>query len=331
MATNNMALEVRGNGGTDIVRREADELVNIQQLGTLLAASGFFSDAREMAQAAVKVMAGRELGIPPVAAMMGINIIKGKVALGGNLIASRIRAHGYDFRHKRFDGTGCVLEFLSRPDANGKRLVLGESSFTEADAAKAQIKSDMYQKYPRNMYFNRAISNGAKWYCAEVFAGSPVYTPEELGAEVDEEGEIIRPEEKPKAERKTRVKQETPPVSAPPVAAPKEDTSEAPFVASNDDLPPELGGPTVPDPAPPAQTNGTSAPLKNYPMLQAFAAIKKALIAAGGSEADYYEALRLGGVKHSNEFSKVEDGRACYRLLESRLAMIQGGGQEVAA
>jgi len=183
----------RTAGETSIVAREADEITNVQRLGGLLAASGFFADSREMAQAAVKVMAGRELGIPPVAAMMGIHIIKGKVALGGNLIASRIRAHGYDFQHKRIDETGCVLVFLSKVE-DGKRTILGESSFTAADAERAQIKSEMYAKYPRNMFFNRAISNGAKWFCAEVFAGAPIYTPEELGAEVDEEGNVVHPE-----------------------------------------------------------------------------------------------------------------------------------------
>lgn len=175
----------------DIARGlEGEKVTNVQRLGKLLAASGYFTDARDMAQAAVKVLAGDELGIPPVAAMMGINIIKGKVALSANLIASRIRAHGYDYRFKQFDATGCVIEFLSRVE-DGKRRVMGESSFTDADAKQAEIKSDMYKKYPRNMFFARAISNGARWYTPEVFAGAPVYTPEELGVAVDEQGDIL--------------------------------------------------------------------------------------------------------------------------------------------
>src|SRR4051812_13968960 len=129
------AVSIRGN-----------QITEVQRLGNLLAASGYFSDARGMAQAAGKVMAGEGVGIPPVAAMMGINIIKGKIALGGNLIASRIRAHGYDYRHKQFDNSGCVLIFLSKVRSDGTREVLGESSFTEADANAAQISSDMYKK-----------------------------------------------------------------------------------------------------------------------------------------------------------------------------------------
>lgn len=180
------------------------QVTEVQRLGGLLAASGYFADAREMAQAAVKVLAGEELGIPPVAAMMGINLIKGKIALSGNLIASRIRAHGYDYRHKQFDSKGCVLEFLGKADADGKRTVLGDSSFTEEDAKTAQCFTDMYKKYPRNMYFNRAISNGAKWYTPEVFAGAPVYVPEELGAKIDAQGDFVAEEPTPQDQKKAQ-------------------------------------------------------------------------------------------------------------------------------
>jgi len=176
---------------------KSDELSNLQRLGDLLAASGYFSDAREMAQAAVKVMAGQELGIPPIASMMGVNIIKGKVALGAHLIASRIRAHGYDFRILRHDNTGCEMEFLSKPNASGARASLGKTAFTEDDAKAAQVFSEMYKKYPRNMYFSRCVSNGAKWFTPEIFGGAPVYTPEELGAEIDSEGEMVHREPPP--------------------------------------------------------------------------------------------------------------------------------------
>lgn len=179
------------DGQAVAIRSKEDELSNLQRLGNILAASGYFSDAREMAQAAVKVMAGQELGLPPIASMMGINIIKGKVALGAHLIASRVKAHGYDIRFKSHTNDGCVLEFLSKLEG-GKRSPIGESSFTEADAKAAGIFSDMYRKYPKNMYFSRAVSNGAKWYTPEVFGGAPVYTPEELGAEVDGNGEIVQ-------------------------------------------------------------------------------------------------------------------------------------------
>jgi len=53
------------------------------------------------------------------------------------------------------------------------------------------IARDNWKKYPRNMLFSRAMSNGAKWHCPDVGAGAPIYTPDELGADVDDEGAVI--------------------------------------------------------------------------------------------------------------------------------------------
>lgn len=214
MANNEQALMVQQGGA---LAPRTDDLANLQRLGNILAASGYFADAREMAQAAVKVMAGQELGIPPIAAMMGFSIIKGKVGMSGNLMAVQLRRHGYDYRFKRHDNTGCVIEFLSKVEG-GKRTVLGESSFTEQDAKDAKVHNDMYVKFPRNMYFNRAMSNGCKWFTPEIFGGAPVYTPEELGATVDGEGHVVidaRPEPPPPPPPQTQQPSAPPPPPAP--------------------------------------------------------------------------------------------------------------------
>jgi len=149
------------------------------ELGDVFYKSGLFSDLKSAAQAIVKIQAGAELGIPPFAAMSGINVIQGKPALGAGLIAGRIKASGrYDYKIIRLDDTGCVIAFYQGKDK------IGESSFTREDATKAGLMSrDMWSKYPRNMFWARAISNGARWYCPDIFSGS-VYTPEELGGEV---------------------------------------------------------------------------------------------------------------------------------------------------
>jgi hypothetical protein len=49
----------------------------------------------------------------------------------------------------------------------------------------------MWKKYTRNMLFSRAMSNGCRWYCAGVFGVGTVYTPEELGADVDADGDPV--------------------------------------------------------------------------------------------------------------------------------------------
>ena len=169
---------------TAIVPNSVDQVLT---LAKLMAESGVFSDARDAPQAAVKILAGREMGFGPFQSMAGIHIVKGKPTMSANLIAAAIRRSGrYDFRVKQHDDQKCVIEFTM------DRQPIGVSIFTIEDAKKAGLASnDNYRKYPKNMLYARAMSNGAKWHCPDVFGG-PVYTPDELGAIIDpEEGTVI--------------------------------------------------------------------------------------------------------------------------------------------
>jgi hypothetical protein len=173
----------------DMIRYEDVSGMDTMQLGKVLAASGYFQDARDAAQAIVKVLAGRELGIGPVASMTGIYIVKGRVTLSANLMAAQIKRSGkYDYHVTQMDDRGCVIDFFQ----SGQTI--GTSSFLEADAKLAGLAGgDNWKKFPRNMYFSRAIANGAKWFCPDVFSG-PVYTPDELagGASFDAHtGEVL--------------------------------------------------------------------------------------------------------------------------------------------
>ena len=149
--------------------------LDVMSLGEVLQRSGYFADVKEASQAVVKILAGQELGIGPIAAMTGIYIVKGRVTLSANLMAAQIKRSGrYDYRITRMDDTGCEIAFYQDNE------LIGTSSFVDTDAkAAGLLGGDNWRKFPRNMYFARAMSNGAKWYCPDVFAG-PVYTPDEL-------------------------------------------------------------------------------------------------------------------------------------------------------
>jgi hypothetical protein len=160
--------------------------LNPLEIGKILAESGYFSDAKQVAQAAVKVLAGQELGLGPIAAMTGVHIVQGKVTLGANLIAALIRKSGrYDYRIVEHTDQVCRIVFYS----NGNQI--GESSFSIDDAKRAGLlKTGPWTQHPRNMLFARALSNGAKWHTPDIFAG-PIYTPDELGAVIDSDGYVV--------------------------------------------------------------------------------------------------------------------------------------------
>lgn len=149
-----------------------------------MAVSGYFQDAKQAEQALVKILAGREMGFGPFASMNGVYIIQGRPSIGANLMAAAVKGSGrYNYRVIEMTDTKCSIKFYE-----GKEEI-GVSTFTIEDARKAQTKN--LDKFPRNMLFARAMSNGVRWYCPDVFSGNTVYTPEELGANVNEEGEVI--------------------------------------------------------------------------------------------------------------------------------------------
>lgn len=162
-----------------------------RELGEVLTKSGYFQDARDVSQAIVKILAGRELGFGAIASMTGFYIVKGHVSMSANLMAAAVKRSGrYDYRVQALNDDACTIKFYEV--AGGQRVELGESKFTMADAKRAGTGNT--DKFPRNMLFARAMSNGVKWFCPDV-TGGPVYTPDELGAVVDNEtGEVITSE-----------------------------------------------------------------------------------------------------------------------------------------
>jgi hypothetical protein len=155
-------------------------------LGEVLAKSGYFADAKDAAQCVVKVLAGRELGLPAIASMTGIFVIQGKPSLSANLMAAIIKRSGkYNYKVRRMEADGCQIEFFE-----GGQLI-GVSEFTMQDAKVAGAldgkNKHTWQAFPRNMLFARALSNGARWYTPDIFSG-PIYTPEELDAPVSSDG-----------------------------------------------------------------------------------------------------------------------------------------------
>jgi len=152
------------------------ELTETMSLGDIFVKSGMFPDIKAQAQAVVKILAGRELGLSPLESMTSIYIVNGKVALQAKVIAALIKKSGkYDYQVEKQDNEECTIAFFQK---NGTLKEIGKSTFTIKDAAKAGIvNKDSWKNYPKNMLFARALSNGARFYCPDVYSA---YTPEEL-------------------------------------------------------------------------------------------------------------------------------------------------------
>lgn len=154
-----------------IIKHE-NSFADIMSIGKAFAESGMFTDIKSAAQAVVKITAGAEMGIPPFASMSGIHIIQGKPTIGAGLMAARVKGSGkYNFKVVEHTDKVCTIDFYEGAEK------IGTSTFTDADAKKAGTKN--LDKFPRNMLYARAMSNGVKWYTPDIFAG-PVYVPEEM-------------------------------------------------------------------------------------------------------------------------------------------------------
>lgn len=163
--------------------------------------------------AVVKIIAGEELGIGPMAAIKGIDVIEGNLGFRGNLVATLVKQHPvYDYRVTEKTNERCEIEFGPGPapgkDKKGDWLpwpeMYGASEFTIEDAERAGLikpKSN-WEKWPRAMCFNRALTEGVRAFIPDVTAGAPAYTDDEIrevitvDSEVEEVAQEALPEER---------------------------------------------------------------------------------------------------------------------------------------
>lgn len=167
-------------------------LTDAQRLANVLAASGYFKlspdedGRRAVAQATVKIMVGYELGISPIQSVMCIHYIKEKLAYEAILLGATLKRRGYDYKPLVQTDEEVKLEFF-----NPAGVSIGVVTWTIAEARRAKLtEKDNWRNYPGDLLWARCVARGCRRFCAEVFGG-PVYVPEELGADVDDQGAPI--------------------------------------------------------------------------------------------------------------------------------------------
>jgi hypothetical protein len=163
----------------------------LQLMVEAMAKSGFFKSAQDYNKALTVALIGREMGVAPATAISGIHVIEGKPSMGANLMAALIKRSGkYTYRVVTNTTSECQIEFFEKVD--GKFMSIGTSEFTADDARSAGVLGkDNWKKYPKSMFFARALSIGARTHTPDVFGGHAVYHEGEIEATrfVEENGQ----------------------------------------------------------------------------------------------------------------------------------------------
>src|SRR5262245_20784916 len=147
--------------------------------------SGFLPTAvNTPAKALAIIQTGAELGIPPMHALRSINVIQGKPALSSELMAALMRRGGVRLEWLDSSPQKATLK-ATRPSGVS---FTGIYSIEEAFMA-GLVTKDGWKRYPAAMLRARAIALVARVIAPDMISG--MYTPEELGADVDAEGAVV--------------------------------------------------------------------------------------------------------------------------------------------
>lgn len=174
-------------GNTSDLLAVARQAEQIKDLGRTLIASGLLPDSVTKPETALAIMLkGQELDIGPMYALSNVTIISGKPGLSSELMSALVRRAGHEIRIIETTDERATVEGVRKSDPQHPVRI----TFTHEDAQRANlIKNGPWKQYPGTMLAHRAISKLCKLYFSECIMGG--YTPEELGAEVNEEGEVI--------------------------------------------------------------------------------------------------------------------------------------------
>jgi hypothetical protein len=145
---------------------------------------------------------GQMLGIPAMAAITGIHVIDGKPTASAGLISALVRRAGHKLRigydAAKMTGWAEIVraddpDYTFRSEWDLPRAVTAELCIIKDGkpfATDKNGKSLPWRKFFPSMVKHRAVTEAARDACEEILFGLH-YTPEELGAEVDEGGSVI--------------------------------------------------------------------------------------------------------------------------------------------
>lgn len=192
----------------------------LRRLGEMAVKSGFLPQSINTPDKAVIIMLkGKELGIPPMQAFSSIAVVNGKPTMSAELMLALIYKNvpSAEIVFQETTDKACVVV------AKRKAGMGSTFSFTIEDAKRADLlRKGPWVQYPAAMLRARCISAMARAMFPDAIMGVS-YTPEEMGAEVNEEGIIVeldRPNPISIESREEEVRNEVPTTESPPTLSP---------------------------------------------------------------------------------------------------------------
>lgn len=176
---------------------------------------------------------GRGLGLDVITTIQSVHIIQNKATMSADLMASLCRRAGHRMRVSGDETRAQVVIFR----ADDPEFAF-DVTWTMDRAKQAQLTNkDTWKQYPAAMLRARAISECVRMACPEVLHGA-IYTPEERGAAIDEDGmPVDAPTQAVQVRRAPEPTSALPTAPQPPVSQ-DEDVTEAEVV---NDPAPEAG------------------------------------------------------------------------------------------
>lgn len=164
------------------------EWTAMKQQASVIAKSGLAPRAVSTPEKILVIaMKARELSLPPMQGLSHIHIVEGRPTLSAELMVALVQRAGHKLRVLETSSQKCVVEGVRADDPRYPSRV--EWTMDDARAAGVAGKGP-WKSYPAAMLRARAISALCRFAFADVLMGA-AYVPEELGAEVNEDGEVL--------------------------------------------------------------------------------------------------------------------------------------------
>lgn len=129
----------------------------------------------------------RALDVPSFWAFQSMYVVEGKLSLSAELMRALVTRAGHKFRVMEHTAQNAKVAICRKDDPD----FWFESEFTFDEAKQAGLTNKgPWKNYPKAMLLARATSQAVRAVCSDVLFGV-VYTPEELGASVREDGEPV--------------------------------------------------------------------------------------------------------------------------------------------